>query len=118
MARNVEILKQIYGALGRGELGSVLSSFDQRVVNVAAIAEELLGAAPERFETFALQLEQFIDGSDMVVVTGRFLPAAQRREATREFVHVWDLRDGRVSRFRTYKDTATAMRALGRTSED
>jgi ketosteroid isomerase-like protein len=91
VARNVEILKEIYEAFGRGEVDPVLSHFDPSV-EVLAVTEELLGATPERFETFALQLERFIDGDDMVVVSGRLAPGPS-------FVHVWGLREGRVTRF-------------------
>jgi ketosteroid isomerase-like protein len=94
VARNVEILRRIYEAFGRGEVDAVRSQFDPDV-EVSAVAEELLGVAPERFETFALELDRFIDGEDTVVVTGHLAPGAS-------FVHVWALREGRVIRFGAY----------------
>lgn len=113
-ARNVEILKQIYEALGRGEVGPVLLHFDRDVVSVepetegwaargghfgvGAVADELLGAVPEEFETLVLRLERLIGGIDSVVVTGR------RAEVS--FMHLWELRGGKVTGFGIFKDHA------------
>jgi hypothetical protein len=94
VARNVEILRQIYETFRRGEVDSVRSYFDPGV-EVSDVAKELVGVAPERFETFVLELDRFIDGEDTVAVTGQLAPGAP-------FVHVWALREGRVVRFGAY----------------
>jgi ketosteroid isomerase-like protein len=124
MARNVETLKQIYGAFGRGDIGSGLVHFDLGVVwaepegpvtrfGVAAVAREVAGAVPKHFETFALQLDKFIDGIDTVLVTG-YLGGRGRPNVKVAFVHLWELRDGKVTRFKNYEDMPEAMRSLGR----
>ncbi len=121
-ARNVEILKQIYEALGRGEVGPVLLHFDRDVVSVepetegwaargghfgvGAVADELLGAVPEEFETLVLRLERLIGGIDSVVVTGRYWTRGEGARADVSFMHLWELRGGKVTGFGIFKDHA------------
>jgi uncharacterized protein len=119
MSESVKILKQVYDAFERGEISSALNALDPDALwvepdvegwprrgghyGLAAVAREVFGAIPDHFETFALELEKFIDGVDTVVVTGRLTRLAKGgAELDSPFAHVWQLRDGKVIGFRNY----------------
>ena len=58
--------------------------------------------------------EEFLDMGERVVVLGRFSGTvrANRVEFETRFAHVWTIRDGFLSGFDNYLDTATVVAAL------
>jgi ketosteroid isomerase-like protein len=80
----------------------------------SAVVEGVFKANNNNWEGFAYQIEQFLDaGSSVIVigiyagchrVSGKFMRAAA--------AHVYDLRDGKVCRFRMFADTKTIWDAM------
>ena len=62
------------------------------------------GAVPEDFETLVFRLERLIGGIDSVVVTGRYWTRGEGAWADVSFVHLWELRGGKVTGFGIFKD--------------
>ena len=64
---------------------------------------------------FTAHPEEFLDAGDQVVVLGRYQGIAKQSGLPLDvpFVHVWTVREGRVTRFRQFLDTAGWNAALG-----
>ena len=123
MADNVQIVKGLYEAFGKGDVGAVLGAFDEKIqwheaegflyaegnpyVGPEAVASGVFQRIVTDVANFAVTPVTFIGGGDTVVVEGRY---TGRMHATgiavdAQFAHVWRLRDGRVTGFQQYTDT-------------
>jgi len=81
-----------------------------------SVIKEVFEPAFEKFDNFRVQCDQFLDAGDQVIVTGRFLGRGKDtgNELNAPFAHFWTLRNGKVTVFRAYTDTANWLRALHR----
>jgi ketosteroid isomerase-like protein len=125
---NVRTVQEIYAAFGRGDIPALLGALAEDVewsvagpqevphagkrrgrAEVAAFFPVL--AETEEFEQF--EPREFIAQGDQVVVLGylRSRVKATGRRYENEWAMVWTLRDGKVTRFRTYEDTAAEAAA-------
>jgi uncharacterized protein len=93
-----------YGGVRRGHEG-VLEFFD-----LHDQADEILELSPE----------EYIAQGDRVVVLGTYAGRARptHREWRTQFVHVYDVADGRIQRFRVFFDTAAFLEAHRRHCRD
>jgi uncharacterized protein len=123
MGKIGDIVKDIYDAFGKGDVPGVLGSLDDRVRwqeaegtkyadrnpynSPQAVAEGVFQRIVADLPDFAVVPEGFVEGGDTVVVEGRYKGThgvtGARLDA--QFVHVWQLRDGKVVRFQQYTDT-------------
>ncbi|WP_207587186.1 nuclear transport factor 2 family protein [Halomontanus rarus] len=119
---NVEIVEQLYEAFNRGDIETCLAGFAEDITwtepegspqasgtyhSPDAVLKNVFEPAFERFESFEVAADRFIDGGDTVVVEGVFrstLPGGNTMEVP--YAHVIDLEDGKVQRFTNYEDTA------------
>lgn len=121
---NVALMKELYGAFGRGDIPTVLAAMDERIewyeaegnpwflgrpfVGPQEIVEGVFQRIGAEFDGFEVQPSRFVADGDTVVMEGRY--RARSHHATgkpldAEVVHVWDLRNGKVVRFHQYVDT-------------
>lgn len=81
---------------------------------------DLLRQWGEAYEDFRIEAERVIDaGNDRVVAfvrDGGHLRGGE--EISNQFTHVWDLRNGKAVRWRTYTDRAQALEAAGLSKHD
>jgi uncharacterized protein len=114
---NVELLRGVYDAFGRGDVPAVLESFaDDITWHVPAVlphggdakGPDEVGAFFTRlagmWEEFGLEFKDFVASGDRVCVIGRAsgrLDGAQRGYG---FVHCWTVRDGVLIDFDEYVD--------------
>ena len=89
---NVNIARAAYEAFARGDLEAVLENFHTDVEWHAAeglpwggvhkgrdaVAQDVFGALMAAFDGFSLNLDNFIDGGDFVVVLGRYGATARQ----------------------------------------
>ena len=63
---------------------------------------------PENFDEFIVRPDRFFEAfGDCVIVVGEFRAKAKAGgEMTAAFVHVWQMRDGKLGRFHNYVDAA------------
>ena len=127
--QNVEVVKAAYAAFGRGDidalLGMMTNDVDWQTYGPADLPTtgQRLGkpevgrffqqvGATWNFERFEPQ--QFIAQGDMVVALGIYSGTAKPggREFSSEFAHVFTVRNGMVTRFREYTDTAMLAGSL------
>ena len=130
MGKISDIVRDMYEAFGKGDVPGVLGSLDKDVTWTEAEGSTYADENPYTVETVAPRLFQrliddipdfrvvpanFIEGGDCVVVEGRYQGTAKGTGARidAQFVHVWELRDGRVVRFQQYTDTKQWSEAMG-----
>jgi uncharacterized protein len=126
----VEMVKGVYDALGRGDIPAILGVLDPGIVWVEseaqnvpargthvgpdAIAGEVFASVPESWSEFALAPESFHDAGSTVIVTGRLRATAKGtgRSIDAPFANVVTVEDGKITRLVSYHDTALWLEAL------
>ena len=129
-----ETIRGVYEAFGRGDVQGVLSLFDPAIewreadnfmyadrnpyIGPTAVAEGIFMRCVTDIEGFAVVPQRYTDGGDRVAVEGRYRGTFKATGAPvdAQFVHVWDLRGGKVVGFQQYTDTkqwADAAAAVG-----
>jgi ketosteroid isomerase-like protein len=125
---NVELIKDLYAAFGRGDGPAALSLMDPNIVwneaesfpyadhnpyiGSAAIAEGVFFRLATEWDNFQVIPAEFLDAGETVVVTGRYNGTYKASNAAldSQFAHLWKLRDGKIAGFQQYTDTAQAIR--------
>ncbi|MEO8967320.1 MAG: nuclear transport factor 2 family protein [Solirubrobacteraceae bacterium] len=129
---NLEILKGGYEAFGRGDVPAVLGIFDSNIewreaegnpykpdgqpwVGGDAILQNLFMKLPAEWDGFTATANEFYDAGDSIAVEGRYSGAfkATGKSMDAQFCHVWKFRDGKVTSFQQYLDTAQWQEAMG-----
>lgn len=123
MDGTVASVRSIYDAFACGDVGAVLAGFDPAIewweadnflyadrnpyVGPSAVAEGVFARCLADVEDFEVVPQRFMGAGELVVVEGRYRGTmkATRRSVDAQFAHVWELRNGKVTRFRQYTDT-------------
>jgi len=119
--QSVEIVRGVYEAFGRGDVPAVLGAMTEDVEwNEAEglpyggvyhgpqqVAENVFGPITTDVDGFTVTPQQLIASGDTVVAVVRYTGTgkASGTPLDLEVVHIWDLRDGKLARFRQYIDT-------------
>lgn len=129
MSNALEVVRTFYEALGRGDVPAVLQLFDPHIEWTEAERFPYYGGtwrAPEEvvkglFEplardwtTFLVQPAHYVADGDQAVSFGVYRGTHGRsgRSMTAPFAHHWTVRDGRITRFVQYTDTAKVLDAI------
>ena len=129
--QNVDLMKSLYEAFGRGDVPTVLAAMDPGIVwNEAenfpyadknpyvgpnAVVEGVFARLGGEWDGFNVALEEVLDAGDTVVSLGRY-GGTYKKTGTRihsQFAHVWRLRGGKIVKFQQYTDTLQAAKAVG-----
>lgn len=80
-----------------------------------AVVDEIFSQIPRHYSEFRVEPDQFLDGGETIVVTGRFVGAAKSTGERFEipFCQLYTYRGDKIARARNYTDTASHIRALG-----
>ena len=129
---NVQIIKDVYEAAANDDIESVLTAFASDIewreadghpyqpdgepwVGVEAVRENLFDNLDSEWDGFTVSPQEFHDAGDTVVVecryTGVHNTTGKRLDA--QACHVWRLRNGEVTGFQQYVDTAQLFDAMG-----
>jgi len=126
---NVELVQQVYAAIGRGDIPRVLDAMAEDVeIHVPGPPEipfagtfkghagvaAFFQAIGTNAEIHEFQPREFVAGDDAVVVLGRERLTARATAATWEtdWAMAWTLRDGKVSLLREYHQTDAIAKAF------
>ncbi len=132
MSNNVQTVRDAYDAFGRGDLPTVLGLMDPNIEwseaegnpyqpsgkawkGPDAIVENLFVKILEDFDgTFVIHPEEFYDAGDTVVVEGRYTGTAKAsgKVLDAQVCHVFKIRDGKVTSFQQFVDTAQLQDVL------
>ena len=81
---------------------------------VSEVIEGVFKANDNNWENFAYDIEEFLDAGNSVVVIGKY--SGRHRISGKPMsaaaTHIYDLRDGKVCRFRMFADTKTIWDAI------
>jgi ketosteroid isomerase-like protein len=122
---NVRLVKNLYDSFGRGDIPGVLGGLRPDVkwhqaesnpdmpsgepwVGPDAVLNNLFMRIGAEWDGFSVHPRSFHGAGDTVVVEGRysgtFKPTGKSMDV--QMCHVWDFKDGKVTRFQQYADTA------------
>lgn len=122
---NVSVLKSLYEAFGRGDVPAVLGAMSPDIrwhqaesnpympsgeawVGPDAILNNLFLKLGGEWDGFTVSPKSFYDAGDSVIVEVRYSGTykASGKSMDAQVCHVWDVKDGKVTRFQQYVDTA------------
>ena len=129
---NVKLVSDLYEAFGRGDVPTVLAGMDPEVhwyeaegnpympsgapfVGPDAILEELFMKLGEDWDGFAVHPNSFHDAGDVVVVEARYSGTnhGTGKALDAQVCHIWTLKNGKVTKFQQYVDTAKLQKVMG-----
>jgi len=129
--QSVEVVRGAYDALGRGDMGGVLGAMADDIKwyqaegmpygglyhGGEAVAQNVFGPLTQDIPNFAVIPEEFIASGDTVAVVVRYTGTGKDtgKELNLPVVHVWDVRDGKLARFRQFADTAKFLEVVAAT---
>ena len=120
--QSVQTVKDVYEAFARGDVGAVLGAMAEDIEwheadgmpyggvyrGGQAVAQHVLGPITTDVEDFAVTPEQLIAEADTVVAVTRYTGTGKEtgEKLNIPVIHVWDVVDGKIARFRQFADTA------------
>ena len=119
--QSVEFVKGIYEAFGRGDVPAVLGAFTDDIEwyeaegmpyggmhrGGEAVVQRVFGPITQDVEGFAIIPEEFIGSGGTVAAVVRYTGTGKATGKALDLpvVHVLDIRDGKLARFRQFIDT-------------
>lgn len=129
---NVDLVQGLYGAFAQGDVPTVVGGMAADIhwreaegnpyqpsgaawVGADAIVENLFMRLATEWDGFAVHPGRYHDAGDAVVVEGRYTGTylATGTAVDSQFCHVFELEDGKVTRFQQFTDTAQFQKAMG-----
>jgi ketosteroid isomerase-like protein len=129
---NVGLLKDLYDAFGRGDVPAVLGAMSPEIhwyqaegnpyrpsgeawVGPDTVLNSLFIRLATEWDAFTVHPKTFYGAGDSVVVelryTGTYQATGKSMDA--QVCHVWDVKDGKLTRFQQYIDTAQMQDVMG-----
>ena len=74
---------------------------------VDEVIDKVFGGLRSTWEGWRVDIDEYLDAGTAVVVTGEYAGTHREtgRAMTAVFAHIYDVHDGRITRFRQYTDT-------------
>ena len=129
MCNSTETVRRFYDALGRGDVAMILDLLDPQVQwteaesfpyysgtwsGPSAVVNNLLIPLARDWQGFSATAQEFIASDNRVVSLGIYMGTFKKtgRAIKVPFAHVWTVRNGKLSRFDMYTDTAKVLEAV------
>ena len=128
MASNLDTIRSVYEAFARGNVPAVLAVLAPNVswteaegfpyggtyVGPEAVLMNVFMRLGTEWDGFSAVPQEFVAQGDTVVSLGQYGGTYKTtgKKFSAPFAHVWNLRDGKVVRFRQHTDTAVVQKAL------
>jgi ketosteroid isomerase-like protein len=128
---NVDVVRGMYEAFGRGDIQGVLAACDPQIewrqaegnpvggeggalIGPDAVMEKVFMRLGQEWDSFIVTPRQFHDAGDSVIVEGRYTGGykATGRSIDSQFCHVFKVREGKVTSFQQYMDTAQMQEVM------
>jgi len=128
---NVEIVQNLYAAFAKGDVPAVLQKFDPKIewneaenfpyadgnpyIGPQAVLEGVFARLGAEWEYWNLTDQTYYEAtSGEIIVTGRYKAKNKitSKEINVQFVHMWTLHDGLVTKFQQYADTYQTIEAM------
>ncbi|MBI3791262.1 MAG: nuclear transport factor 2 family protein [Gemmatimonadetes bacterium] len=129
---NVSLLKSLYASFARGDVPTVLGAMHPQIawhsaesnpympsgepwVGPEAIVTNLFMKLGSEWDGFTVHPTVFHGAGDSVIMEGRYSGTykATGKRMDLQVCHVWDVKDGKVTRFQQYMNTAQYRDVMG-----
>jgi ketosteroid isomerase-like protein len=128
---NVMLVRSLYEAFGRGDIPSVLGALSPGIrwyqaesnpympsgeawVGPDAVLNNLFQRLGAEWDGFRVHPRSFHGAGDSIIVEGRYTgtykPTGKSMDV--QVCHVWDVKDGKLTRFQQYVDTAKLQEVM------
>jgi ketosteroid isomerase-like protein len=124
---NLAVVQKMYRALARKDLGAVREIFHPEIewiqnagfpgggrnVGADAVLQGVFVRFGADWLDWQADVQQWLDAGETIVALGQYRGTfkATGKSTNAAFAHVYDLKDGKIVRFRQYADTATVRDA-------
>lgn len=124
----IEMVKSGYEAFAVGNIPAVLELFapdivwhecpgfpwiegDGILIGADAIVQNAIAPLPVHFDGFAIDVTDFIDGGDRIVMEGYYTGTykATGKSFRANAAHIWTIKDGKLARYFQCVDVATIV---------
>jgi ketosteroid isomerase-like protein len=125
---NIALVRGLYEEFAQGNVDAVLAGFADDIEWVEPdgmpyetahspqeVAENVFARVTSDVEGFSVNPEEFYADGDGVVTLGHYggTSNSSGKPLDLAFTHAWTVRDGKISRFREFVDTATFSTIVG-----
>ena len=128
MPTNLEIIKAHYAGSDTKDLAAMLAPLTATTrwtemagfpcagtyIGPEAVVENVFKALGAAWDGYTLKVDRLIDGGDTIIGVGTYSGTyrATGKPMTARVTHVWDLKDGKVTQFEQFTDTALVADAM------
>ena len=120
---NVNVVKRIYEAFGKGDIPAVLEQFNPNIEWIAADNSPAAVGSPYHgleavrdgvftrtvtlFDGFTIEVDELLDAGDKVVMLGYYLATHKvtGKKIRAQVAHIWTVSSGKAAKFQQYTDT-------------
>jgi ketosteroid isomerase-like protein len=129
---NVQLVRDVYDAFGRGDVAAVLGAMGASVqwreaegnpyeptgsawIGPDAVMQNLFIKLATEWDAFTVHPKDFHDAGDTVVVEGRYTGTykATGKSLDAQVCHIFKIRNGKLASFQQFADTAQLQDAMG-----
>jgi ketosteroid isomerase-like protein len=130
MRNNIQIVQELYEAFARKDSGLLRQLLHPDVEwiqcegfpggdrrrGVAEVLDKVFGGLRSEWSDFRAIAEEYLDSGDKIVALGCYsgTHAVSGKSMSAVFAHVYDVADGKVTRFRQFTDTQPMIDAMQR----
>ncbi|HLY06597.1 MAG TPA: nuclear transport factor 2 family protein [Rhizomicrobium sp.] len=129
-ASDVEVIRGIYDAFARADIGAVLGAMAPDIVwreadnhpyadgnpyvGPDAVLQGVFARLGTEWDGFAVSVDEFVGAHDKVVAIGRYTGTNRRtgKRLNAQVVHVWTVDNGKAAGFQQYTDTHQFVRTM------
>jgi uncharacterized protein len=129
---NTDTIKAVYAAFAKGDIAGVTAQMAPEIVwneaenfpyadnnpyiGADAVVKGVFARVGADWKGFTIKTDEILDAGDTVVALGRYVGAHRTTGQTinAQIVHVWRLKNGKITAFQQYADTLQVARAAGR----
>lgn len=123
--KNLDLLKQMYNDFATGNIPGVIAIWEPDMiwdectgfpyvhgdgiyVGAQAIIENVFAKIPENFDGFNIEVTDFVDGGDKIVMVGYYAGTwkASGKKFKANATHTWTFKNGKITHFFQAVDTA------------
>lgn len=129
---NADVVKGAYEAFGRGDVPAVLDAMDPSIewreaegnpymptgeawIGPDAVLNNLFMKLGSDWDAFTVHPKTFHEAGDSVIVEARYTGTHKEtgKSLDAQVCHIWAVKDGKLTRFQQYVDTAKLQDAMG-----
>jgi uncharacterized protein len=126
---NVHFINNLYESFAKGDIPTVLGSFDPNIEWVAAENSPYVGSEPyvgptavlenvimrigNDWDNFSIRVDELIDAGEKVIMLGYYSGTYKStgKQILAQVAHLWTLAGGKLVKFQQYTDTKQLMEA-------